>query len=1828
MGYSFDLTNTGGSTTGLPKPVPMRAAPVQSTWSQPEQPSSSFGRIDLTGAAVQGIQMAATAPGYIYDRPLAALNTIGKSKATDKGLIDQAGDTIRSIPILGDVLSGGAQAIGNTLEGSGRIFPALANSWMASALADNAGRSDDEKVDGLPAWFATSRGLGGDLTVGELRQIAAQRGFTPEDVNAVRSGQRSIYDWADKSISDNPLVDLTGRMVVDPMNLVAFGAAGAAAKGVVKGVTLGGRLMDGTTMLSRIDKLATGATALENAVVRSRVGFKGTIEGMRALRAGSIEGVTLNTLGRHLAMFSRGSSDFLRAYRKVAIGTTGAQLGLQEMAKAGVLDNTPLSPIMDTLYEAADRMANDKPLSDGMLFNLWAAVNFPIRDGLSDAWQSTRTHGLGIGIGKATLRTPLLRRITDIEKYIVKELAPGKSFAEGRKYLIGRFGSEDRFQDHIMHFARSLVTEDPNTAMPALTNQPVTSAEFQATAEVNNRVWDAATRARIEQGQIDGRAVFEHMVEKYKGTRSTSANKTGGTTEVTGRVEREWDAEDHIRQWNDWADRMEQLNLAAGFQKGGNLVIGIMDGLMPKEHLMAAKRTLEAIAGPDGIIPKNRMDEFLNAFPALDADVNDPSNFFARLRATDSGQVHVKAATQRIDRLMKDPRTLTMREYLHGVEQREKRAESIAQKKGTVLDENGMPDPTRAPVMGQAAVLTPTLKDSVRKQMGLDGLTLEDVHTSRGNERTRAAEDDLAAVIDESGFNLRAAVQGIVSRGGKKVTAVSLHLDSRTDIGSLELAGAIALRRTGADRATVLYSGVETLRAQGLEANAAHTRFDIGKMSSDEASRVLDAAVEAFDGQFELNDTAGVLHVVVKPGQEAMIQDLTDLIDGIVGRDRVSVSHEPAWFQVIRNDMRSGGRGRAAAGESSARAIFDAARGDLRLVNSERRFSERAIRSAEYATATSKGARDARGVLGETRPGFTRGPESARPGRDDLGADQPGGLKATRYGSPADVSKPQGAYMSLDGDMPSAHAELGDGTQYTVRPRNPIDVTTAEPPGASAGVRYLSMIGELDDLASAGGVEFGTMFVKSRGTAEGKATLLEQMSQRFPDVEWGRYKDSYEILEAYAGLRARANGHDVIINRDPVDPSFDEVVVLDGRAISDIPDAFRPEDSAERMGMRHLFWDELAGNPIPTEGPPPFDIRETIDFAQASDGVPEGSFRDPVIEAHDASGSQGQVIFLAEADDALDALTPRLTADLNGSDRADLGGLDPVQLEKIKGLETELRQYDPQYRIKFTPTQGNVATYYPGQGNAIKDLMATSRAASDLLTFKRWGKAAAFWDLLFRPVETSKLGADAKQALYRELLGRTAHLGDKETIRIKDIDSFLQTANAVARQTRVLGAQTYARGELLDIKTLAAIADGSYAKDIAKGSGGIFPGFTPEALAAIGGAKNIHKILDRTGSRFFRDLEKRTEDKGFLGEAIIAGYGGVRSKTATPRHYIRTWYHLFRFTFDPRFHILNHAEADVLGAIKYGWSTTRWGGARDGMAGKEGATLAHSRGGDMNADRLADALASGVLDARHLEGYTGRGFKVDRMRSTRDVLRTMSVEDPAIRVLREKFGGTIDELVDGLEQMMYDFDTKGVDGTIRDAAEAILDEADRKAMEPLLINLYERNRQIFKDVKSTFHGNTNRSNIERIMNSYFLYWPISYQLKAGKWLFDVLTKQSLGRKTNLGGAWYVNNLYQQHMERMARDENYQRMFTDNPALWFTASMLLPMTPWDMSVGMSRATRYMLAGVGIIDEPKFEEDPFMAAMRLAHIGPAYTIELAERMYRESKDKPRDLVVPVN
>jgi len=1785
VGYTVTMPTPG--TSAQPKRVTPRAAPLHSGYSDPPQ-ASSFGRIDLVNGDVkipELIGTAASAPGYVYDRPLAALNTIGKDPG-GKGLIDQAGDTIRGIPFLGDALSGGAQAIGNTVEGTGRLFPALANSWMATALKDNRGKGDGEKVDGLSAWFATSQGITGDMTVGELREIAGKRGFTAEDAKDIAAGRRSIYDYADRSISDNPLTDIAGRLVVDPLNLVGVGAATRIAGGAAR------VLPQGFQTMARLDKLATGMKAVEKAVIGSRVEAKGTIAGMAALRNGDVAGVTLNTLGRHLAMVSRGSSDFLRTYRKVAIGTTGAQLGLQELAKSGITDNTPLSPIFERLYEAAETMAADKPLSSGMVFNLWAAVNFPIRDGVSAMWKDTKTYGLGVGVGKYTVRTNILRRVSDIEKYVISELAPGKSIPEGRKYLIGRFGSEDRLNDHIQHFARSITAEDE--VLTALMNNPGTTAEFTSAAEMNNRVLDNVTRSAIEQGRIDGRAVMEKMKSEYQVRRS----------DTTGRVARAWDPEDHIRQWNEWADRMEALSLKAGFEKGGNLVIGVMDGIMPKEHLQAAKVTLRGIANPDGIIPKHRMDDFLDTFPALDADLNDPSNFFARLRDKNSREVNYKEATQRIDRLLRDPNAISMKEYLWGVKEWEAREQKLAARSGTVLDERGMPDPNRTPDIQGAAVFTPTLKSAIRKEMGAEGLDYEGVLASRTDE-TRAIENDIGAVMRESGFNVHAATQGVVSVGGKKLTAVSLHMDSHTDTASMQLAGAIAARRAGTESSIIMRSGVETLAEHGLTMNAVHTRYDIGKMDEanlKETSRLLEMVTERFDGQYEWNDAAGVLHVLVKDGQEDAVQALSVALRGLVGDARMNMREAPAWFQVVHNDVRKGNRGRVPAGGVSARAVFAAAAGDLRLAGAERRLSERAVRYAQSRNATPF---DERGVLGAVREGVTRGPEAARVRSDDLGADLEGvepALSREDIANHLDPDRAAPGPIDNSADIAKLDAKIASVEAGDLDPTHPL---TGQPMAATSVEGFVRMLRQertklyreqVDSMGAAPPTPPASWnTVGSRATEEPgflyRGVKDEAALKRMVDRGELSGKDGAPSYASESLSEPTGAGSYPVVMRFPKGDDFDPGSQTVRNSV--------PLDRIEVW--KDGRWQPLNG----ADAPPP---------------------RSPFIEGHDASGTQGQVIFLADQDLALDAMTPSLQAH-KGEERAALGGIAPVQLEKIKSIELEMRQYDPGYRVKLAPKKGNVGTYYAGQGNTIKDLTAASQATSDLLYQRAWKPAAAFWDLLFRPVKTSALGRNAHQALYSELLGRTAHLDDDKTIRIKDIDSFLQTANAAARDGTLFGSQIAARGELLNPKKLADIASGRYFKDMANGKGGMFPGFSKEALEAIGGAGNIHKILDRTGSRFYRDLETRTAGKGKLGKAMMDTYSDARFKTATPRNYIRTWYHIFRFTMDPRFHIMNHLEADVLGLFKYGWGSTRLTGARrDGAA--DLAVKIHGRGPNAANDLTMDALASGVLDARHLEGYIGRSFAQGRVQSAREVLRTYAYEDRAMQILRKEFGGTEDEIIEGLEKMMYDFDTKGVEQSFTDeAVDAHIASEDMRAMEPLLIKLYDRNRTIYQDAVSTFHGNTNRSNIERLMNSYFLYWPISYQLKATKWLFDVLTKQSVGRKTNLGGAWAIDHLYDEHIERMKRDESYQRLFIDNPALWFTASMLLPITPFDLGLGFSRASRYMLASVGVVDDARFDENGFTAAMRLFMIGPNYTYELVERLERETKDRPKSLVVPI-
>lgn len=904
-------------------------------------------------------------------------------------------------------------------------------------------------------------------------------------------------------------------------------------------------------------------------------------------------------------------------------------------------------------------------------------------------------------------------------------------------------------------------------------------------------------------------------------------------------------------------------------------------------------------------------------------------------------------------------------------------------------------------------------------------------------------------------------------------------------------------------------------------------------------------------------------------------------------------------------------------------------------------------------------------MVGQARPGFTRGPEHARAGSDGLGGQRSGVAPAGNGRVVASVP---------DGFIGDPHEVKSLTDHITDEDTSFYHVTTATDKVLAEGLKSRREVGQAGlgggwnnqapdkvsitySAAHAAAIE-ERMKLAVRA-ARGEATAEEVLAAfSGPD---GYADDGYAMAQALNNGRTERMSDSAwmfedgsrTFTFDPEDPEAfyakveeafkDRPYTLlqyldDGISIGTDPDAgivrvgfTATADEMARIDPAQISTLEVAGKRgtpiqhIPEERELRFDPENVVVVNRASDNL--NTLTDD-IRAADTTGTQGQVLWLAEKDDELANLMPKLGDDLRG--------LPPEEWAKVAPMEAELRRYDPTYRLKALPGKRNAPTYYAGQGDAIKDMVAVSQAASDLMYQKVWKPAANFQQALFGRVYTRRLAEDAKQLLYGEILAKTAHLPEDQRPRIKDIDSFLQTLDAAAKNSAVFGAQLYARGDALPPKTINEIANGTWTGRIvgvpktksaylAMQGLPVFRGFSPDALEALGGANSIHKVLDRTGSRFYRDLRERTRGKGQLGALIRTTYGMSRVATATPRHYIRTFYHLFRFTLDPRWHVLNRAEADVLGYAKYGVS--RFNGAKSPEAIDNAVRL---HGGGMvggESDLLKDALASGVLDARHLEGYIGRAFKKGRVNSTKDVIRVMAQEDPSIIQALDRFGGTPDEWVNGLEKMMYEFDRKGVEPTVLDEAQKILDEQQLQDLSPLLVRLYERNNQVFRDAVSTFHGNTNRSNLERIMNSYFLFWPISYQLKATKWLFDVLTKQTVGRKTNFLGVWTLDRMYQEHVRKLATDEGYQRMFTDNPALWQFAAMLLPVTPFDMGVSLSRFTRYSLAAGGFIEDKDFTGSPFESALSLLKMGPLYSFELARRMYGQTQDKPKPLVVPL-
>lgn len=359
----------------------------------------------------------------------------------------------------------------------------------------------------------------------------------------------------------------------------------------------------------------------------------------------------------------------------------------------------------------------------------------------------------------------------------------------------------------------------------------------------------------------------------------------------------------------------------------------------------------------------------------------------------------------------------------------------------------------------------------------------------------------------------------------------------------------------------------------------------------------------------------------------------------------------------------------------------------------------------------------------------------------------------------------------------------------------------------------------------------------------------------------------------------------------------------------------------------------------------------------------------------------------------------------------------------------------------------------------------------------------------------------------------------------------------------------------------------------------------------------------------------------------------------------RALYGTFRFTLDPRFILLNFGEPHIIRQalartgevdeqtvsrlsrmIEKIQEEVRDTGALD-LSGRSRsiALYAWSRRPDefsrsflpliKRQDEMKKVLASyGVKsDAEFVQ------FLDDTIRERVRLLEETEVVTKAEKALRDELDAAKKRVPSGDgERSLKSAEVERLEEELalskrkREVLEIAKKEGWRPELQSALDVLLQVDQNVTRDAIRAFRGNPDRSAAERLLNSYLLYWPISYQIKAGKLLFEFMFSKGLGLRTGSAGAQAWLKVRKDHERKLQEDPEYAAFFDQNDDLLFLLQMLIPLTPNDIGVSLSPFTRIpMKIGRG--------EAPAKIVERTTNQGPVYTFGdlLPKLMAEQSK-----------
>jgi hypothetical protein len=607
---------------------------------------------------------------------------------------------------------------------------------------------------------------------------------------------------------------------------------------------------------------------------------------------------------------------------------------------------------------------------------------------------------------------------------------------------------------------------------------------------------------------------------------------------------------------------------------------------------------------------------------------------------------------------------------------------------------------------------------------------------------------------------------------------------------------------------------------------------------------------------------------------------------------------------------------------------------------------------------------------------------------------------------------------------------------------------------------------------------------------------------------------------------------------------------------------------------------------------------------------------------------------------------PKWHASMKGVDLDVRMQLAPFGADVIKGGKYKLSEA-PNFSIPTRPDQTFLGQATTLQRSLFSELLEKNPIVSAPMRFI---------DRVTRPVSSGVQTSMSRQFLYRELLGRGA--------TVSEVDQFLALLKGLVDTDTFMSFNIY-RGV------------GSLFKEkIDSAALGVWIGTPAKPHKVVLATKGrFGDILDQSQSRYYRWLDQQAGingGKGFIAKNLKIAYEKYQPTTLAnaSRAVGRFMYPLFRFIADPRWYAMNKMEADIINGTKYGLQATRFKnrdlpGTLRAKPGQEeidlmdAAYATHFQRGlpTMGKDirgiptTIMAGLDSGYSDMRRITGYANSAFQVARQRNTNTALREFGINpstlefesvesalnfigknDPYIRTLSrvtpeamleraQSVQSTLKawskrndgkEVADILNDELYTFEKLGHRGGMEKIADEIIGQ-ERKNMSPLLQRLFDINEASMSTHLKMLRGNVNRSDLERLLNSYWLYWPISYQIKATRWMFNVLTDAS-GTGT-LRNVVKVERLHQLHVMQMRDNPEYAAIFENNPALWMTAQMLMPIYPGDMGVSLSKIPRYVGGALGVFPEYSVGNDALQMAKRAMEIGPLFTLSLLQDIGKE-------------